>query len=138
MIAIIRIRGLVDVRRDIKEALYRLRLRKKFSCVVVNENKQIEGILKKIRNYVTYGKINEDTLKLLIEKRGKKVGNKLVKKEEINKIIEEIKNNKIKTIKPFFRLHPPRGGLKNIKQHYPKGDLGDRKEKINELIKRML
>ena len=42
-------------------------------------------------------------------------------------------------LKPFFRLHSPRGGI-NSKAHFPvrKGVLGDNKEKINELVKRML
>ena len=40
-------------------------------------------------------------------------------------------------IKPFFRLHPPRGGIRS-KVHYPEGVLGNHKEKINELVERML
>ena len=40
-------------------------------------------------------------------------------------------------IKPFFRLHPARGGIKS-KLHYPKGVLGNHKENINKLIERML
>jgi len=138
MIAIIRIRGLVNVKGDIEETMYRLRLRKKFSCVILNENKEIDGMIKKIRNHVALGNIDDETLRLLIEKRGKKSGDKAVKKDEVEKIIEEIKNDNIKTIKPFFRLHPPIKGFKDIKSHYPKGDLGNRKEKINDLIKRML
>jgi large subunit ribosomal protein L30 len=138
MIVIVRIKGLVNIKKDIEETMYRLRLRRKFSCVVINKTKEIEGMIKKINSHVTFGEIDEETLKLLIEKRGKKIGDKPVKKDEISKIIEEIKNNKIKTIKPFFRLHPPIKGFKAIKQHYPKGDLGNRKEKINDLIRRML
>ena len=46
-------------------------------------------------------------------------------------IVEEL------NMKPFFRLHPPRGGI-NAKIHFPKGVLGNNKEKINDLIKRML
>ncbi|KKL95423.1 hypothetical protein LCGC14_1854700, partial [marine sediment metagenome] len=40
-------------------------------------------------------------------------------------------------LKPFFRLHPPRKGIKS-KLHFPKGVLGDNKEKINDLVLRML
>ena len=39
--------------------------------------------------------------------------------------------------KKSFSLKPPKGGFKSLKQMYPKGDLGYRGEKINELIKRM-
>jgi glycosyltransferase involved in cell wall biosynthesis len=42
-------------------------------------------------------------------------------------------------LKPFFSLHPPRKGI-NSKKHFgvKKGVLGDNKEQINDLIKRML
>jgi hypothetical protein len=36
-----------------------------------------------------------------------------------------------------FRLHPPRRGYKNIKLHYPKGDIGKR-DSMDDLIKRMI
>ena len=53
--------------------------------------------------------------------------------ETYKKLIEKRKTK----IENFFRLHPPRGGIKS-KIHFPKGVLGDNKEKINDLIKRML
>ena len=59
------------------------------------------------------------------------------------KIISEIFDGKLEKrlsdfgIKPFFRLHPPRGGIKS-KLHFPKGVLGDHGDKINLLIERML
>ncbi len=133
MIVVIRIRGLVGINKKIENTLYRLRLRRKFSCVVLPEKKEILGMIKKVENFVAYGKIDEETLKELIQKRGKPVENK---KMNVEKIIEEIKKGKITSIKPFFRLHPPRGGI-NTKEHYPKGVLG-KNEKICELIKKML
>ena len=142
MIAIIRIKGKIGINRDVNETLDRLRLRKKYACVILNESAEIAGMLKKVRNFVAYGKIDAGTLKELIEKRGKLQG-KNKEKTEIGKIAGEIMNaEKPKKLgeyglKPFFSLHPPRGGIKS-KLHYPKGVLGDNKEKINELIKRML
>ena len=64
-----------------------------------------------------------------IEYRG--FGQKIVEELEKGKKYEEL------NLKPFFRLHPPRKGIKS-KLHFPKGVLGDNKEKINELVKRML
>ena len=61
-------------------------------------------------------------------------------KIDTNKLADLIiKNKNINDlpIKPFFRLHPPRGGIKS-REHFPKGVLGNNKEKINDLIKRML
>ena len=123
---------MIDVNKDVAETLHRLRLRRKYSCVLVDEKSLvIFGMVKKVRNFVAYGNISEDTLKKLIEKRGQKV--------DKNKPISELKNFKFEeaNLKPFFRLHPPRKGI-NSKMHFPKGVLGDNKEKINDLIERML
>lgn len=113
MIAVIRITGEVGLRKDIVETLNRLRLRRKYSCVVFeNPTKEQLGMVKKVRDFVAFGDIDEKTHKKLVEKRKTKIKN-------------------------FFRLHPPRRGIKT-KLHFPKGVLGNHKEKINELIERML
>ena len=137
MIAIIRIKGKVDINGDVEETLERLRVRRKYACVVLRENKTLEGMIKKVRDFVAYGSIDKETLVELIKQRGQSTGGKI----DAAKIAEEFltKTNKKLAdlgIKPFFRLHPPRGGIKS-KLHYPKGVLGENK-KINELIRRML
>jgi len=140
MIAIIRISGMVKVNKDIENTLYRLRLRRKYACVVLRENPELKGMVKKIRDFVAYGKIDDKTFVELVEKRGQKIGKeKIDAKSIVSKFVESKTKERIDKfgIKPFFRLHPPRGGIKS-KLHYPKGVLGDNKEKINELIRRML
>jgi len=176
MIVIIRIKGLVGMRKKIEETLNRLKLRRKFVCVVVRDKPEIFGMIKKVENFVAYGKIDEATLVELIKKRGKlinkntenskefsvsKTSKKILDKkinasklknfdgtqkseisdvEEIAKEFLESKTDKKLEnfgVKPFFRLHPPRGGF-NSKLRFPKGILGNHGEKINELIRRML
>jgi ribosomal protein L30/L7E len=112
MIAVIRIQGQVNVKKDIKEAFKRLGLKTKYNCILLEPTKENLGMIKQLRDKIAYGEINEETLKQLKEKRKTKKDN-------------------------FFRLHPPRGGIKS-KLHFPKGILGDNKDKINDLIKRML
>jgi len=113
MIAVIRIHGKVKLKKEIADTLNRLGLKRKYSCVVFkNPTESQLGMIKKIKDFVAFGEINEETLKELKEKRGK-------------------------TEKLLFRLHPPRGGIKS-KEPFPKGVLGNNKEKINDLIKRML
>ncbi|PIN94594.1 50S ribosomal protein L30 [Candidatus Pacearchaeota archaeon CG10_big_fil_rev_8_21_14_0_10_30_48] len=131
MIAIIRIRGMVDVNSDVQETLSRLKLRRKYVCVIIEENEVLRGMLKKVRNEIAYGKIDDETLKELIKQRGQKID----KKKEIKPLkgLDFEESN----LKPFFRLHPPRGGIKS-KEHFPKGVLGNHKGKINDLIRRML
>ena len=112
-IIVIRITGDVGLRKDIVETLNRLKLRRKYSCVVFeNPTKEQLGMIEKVRDFVAFGNIDEKTCKKLVEKRKTKIKN-------------------------FFRLHPPRGGIKT-KLHFPKGVLGNHREAINKLIGRML
>ncbi|HRZ85748.1 MAG TPA: uL30 family ribosomal protein [Candidatus Paceibacterota bacterium] len=138
MIAIIRITGQVKVDEDIENTLYRLKLRKKYTCTILHEDPVTLGMIKKVRNFVAYGKIDEKTIEELIEKRGQPIDKS--KKIDVKKIVELLKKEKSfenTGIKPFFRLHPPRGGI-NAKLHYPKGVLGDNKESMSLLLKKML
>ena len=115
--AIIRIKGQVGLDSDVKETLYRLKIRKKYACVVLDKISPIEaGMIKKIRNCIAYGEISDEVYKKLVETRGKK--------------------DSEGKLKPFFRLHPPRGGVKT-KLHYPQGILGENKE-MNKLVEKML
>ena len=119
MIAIIRIKGDLHLDRDIRETLYRLKIRRKFACVVLEPTKENLGMIKKVKDFIAFGNIDDKTYEDLVKKRGVKVNGKL---------------------KPFFRLHPPRGGM-DSKMHFRetrKGVLGDNKEGINDLIRRML
>ena len=114
-IAVIRIRGQVGLDKDMKETLFRMKLRRKYVCAIFEPTKENLGMVKKTRNFISYGEISDETYNELVKKRGKKVGGKL---------------------KPFFRLHPPRGGAET-KLHYPRGILGENKE-MDKLIGRML
>jgi len=141
MIAAIRISGMIKLRSEIQETLFRLRLRKKYTCVILNEkNPQTLGMIKDIKDCIAFGTIDEKTLVSLIKARGKKIGDKGAKVEHPEKIAAEIlagKNMEDLGIKPFFGLHPPRGGI-NTKLHFPRGVIGNHKEAINKLITRML
>ena len=54
-IAVIRVRGDVNLRKEIKETLNLLKLYRKNFCVVVDNNQNIIGMVKKVKDYVTYG-----------------------------------------------------------------------------------
>ena len=125
-IAIIRIRGTDDVNGEIESTMKMLKLLKKHVCSVYPKTDSLMGMLEKCKDYVTYGELDEETHKLLIEKRAVKKLNKETKKEEVQN---------------YFHLQPPRGGFerRGIKTPYSmKGALGYRKDKINLLIKKMI
>jgi large subunit ribosomal protein L30 len=120
-IAIILIRGLIGMSGDAKLTAKLLKLFKKHSCIIVDNNSVMMGMARKLKDYTTYGEINDETYKLLVEKRGKKD-----------------KDGKLKNI---FNLSPPVKGFerKGTKKSFVVGGaLGYRKEKINDLIKRMI
>ena len=140
MICIIRIRGQVNLDSKTKNTLDRLRLRRKYSCVVLFPTKELEGRIKKVRNFVAFGKIRKEVFEKLIEKRGQILDKNKKTQIDSKKVIEGLEKGKKYedfNLKPFFRLHPPRKGI-HSKLHFPRGVLGDHKEKINELVERML
>jgi len=116
-ICLIRIKGKIGIEHGVKETLDRLRLRRKYSCVVIEPTKDQKGMIKKVSNFIAYGEITDENYEELKKKRGKKDAEG--------------------KLKPFFRLHPPRKGI-NSKLHFPAGVLGNNKEKINDLLARML
>jgi len=141
-LAIIRLRGTVKARREAIDTLRMLRLNRKMHCVLIQETPSYRGMLQAVKDYVTWGEITEETLKKLLEKRGRKAGDKRLTNDEIAialKALHDGKGLKETSVKQVFRLIPAKKGFKNsIKQHYPHGELGYRGEKINELLERMI
>ncbi len=119
-IAIIRVRGLVKVEKSIKETIKRLGLITQNTLVILPDTKEIKGMIMKVKDYVTWGTIDDETLNLLKSKK---------------KPFAEKKG------KLIFRMSPPRGGFerKGIKTPFKLGGaLGNRGSKINDLIKKMI
>jgi large subunit ribosomal protein L30 len=139
---VVRISGMVKVKSDVAETLDRMRLRRKYACVLVDgNNKNVRGMLEKVKHFVAYGPIDEKLLVELIKTKGKNIeGDKKELKIDVEKVAKDLmKGKKLEDLglKPFFRLHPPRKGIKS-KLQYPKGVLGNNKEDISKLLVRML
>ncbi|MDI9609903.1 MAG: 50S ribosomal protein L30 [Archaeoglobaceae archaeon] len=150
MLAVVRLRGTIDVHGKISETLKLLRLHRRYHCVVIPDTPSYRGMLQVVKDYVAFGEIDQETLALLLRSRGELEGNKRLTDEYVNEktgygSIEEFakaviegkaKLSDLPGLKPVFRLHSPRKGLKNIKWHYPRGDLGYHKG-IKDLLYRM-
>ena len=120
-LAIMVLRGTIHAKKDIIATMNSLLLRQRLACVVVPDTPSNRAAAFKCKDYTTFGTITEETYKELVEKRGEKGPDGKLKK--------------------YFRLHPPRGGFekKGIKQPFGLGGaLGHRKDKMNDLIKKML
>ncbi len=149
--AIVRVRGSVNVKPKIKETMKLMRLNRVNHCVIVPENETYDGMLKIIKDYVTWGEIDVETTELMLGSSGKTSGNVLFTKKELKDssfktmkaLAKSLSEGKVvmrdvPKLKPVFRLHPPRKGYEGIKRSFKEGGaLGYRGEKINQLIRRM-
>ncbi len=151
MYAAIRVRGKVNVSPGIKKTLELLRLDRVNHLALVR--KEQKGMLEKTQSFITFGEINEETLAIAVEKRGRLLGNKKISKDflkekkiasfkELAKSIIEGKTRLEDVgIKPILRLTPPKKGYERagIKKSYSVGGaLGYRASDINKLVKRMI
>ena len=139
MFAVVRIKGSVNASKDVKDTLNMLNLKSQNHCVVIPETKEYLGMLRKAKDRITWGKIDKKTLFELLQKRGKISKEKLkeMKMKNLDELSDALMKNKLK-LKLIFRLNPPIHGFKSTRLPYPKGDLGSRGEKINELLERMI
>lgn len=135
-IAVVRVRGVNSVRRDLADTLRIMRLHRKNYCVVLPDTPSTKGMLQKAKDFITWGPIDEQTFNLLVQKRGEAYLGRVEGYHE-RKFLDIAG----KKIKPYFRLHPPVSGYdrKGIKTPVSMGGaLGNRGERMKDLILRMV
>jgi large subunit ribosomal protein L30 len=152
-LAVVRVRGTINVKNDIRDTLTMLGLGRVNHCVLIDETPQFMGMVRKVKDYVTWGPIDAETATLLVKERGRLEGRKPVEEsmlkgmgdfktfDDMGKAIAEgqVKWSKMDGTVRVFRLHPPRKGYEGVKRSYNVGGtLGDRGEGINALIQRMI
>lgn len=151
--AAIRVRGTVNIRKGIKDTMQMLRLNRVNHCVILPKDPSIEGMLRKAKDYITWGELKPEILAKLIIKRarlenGENIKDPYVKKNsKFRSVIAfakavcggEEKFTNLKSVRPVIRLHPPIKGYEGIKRSFTEGGaLGYRGDKINDLIDRMI
>ncbi|MCL4447248.1 MAG: 50S ribosomal protein L30, partial [Candidatus Thermoplasmatota archaeon] len=108
--------------------------------------------IRKAKDYVTWGEIDEEHLVRLLEERGRIVGNKPLDetvlkelglgtiKEVASRLLDgSLRIKDIESMKPVFRMNPPKRGYNSTKKTFNlKGALGYRGKEINKLIDAML
>ena len=153
MYAVIRVRGLIDIRPDIKKTMQLMRITRTNHCAILPETPSSKGMLQMVKDYTTWGEISPETLTKMLKTHGRLVGDKPLTEEYLAsstsfKTIEALSKalmdnsfvyKDIPEVKPLFRLHPPRKGYEGVKRSYQRGGaLGYRGKDINALIERML
>ena len=150
---VIRLRGGINTIPKIKETLRHLRLNQINHCVVIQDNSHTQGMLQVVKDYVTWGEVDEKTMVEVIMERGRRYGDHPVTDAYVKSVSDfgtvkefaaavvngKFKYGDLKDIKPLFRLHPPVGGVGKTKRHFTVGGaLGYRGGAINDFVSRMI
>jgi len=149
---VLRIRGQADIPYWATTTLKLLKLDKKFRATILPAKENTLGMLKKIQHYISWQEIDVSTTKELLDKKGRKAGYKKITPEDLSEIgfktIDDLASSltegkstlsKLKPLKPWFALAPPRHGFKRStkKLYGQKGVLGHNKE-LNTIVRRMM
>lgn len=150
-LAVVRIKGRSKVNKRVEDTLRMLRLTKTNYCVLLDDGDTYSGMLQKVKDYVTWGEVDEKDIAQLLEKRGelaggKRLTNAFVKERTQYKSIKDFSNaylnfeadlKDIPGIRLFFRLHPPRKGHEGMKRTFKEGGALGYREKAKGLLHRM-
>ncbi|MDP2667106.1 MAG: 50S ribosomal protein L30 [Nitrosopumilaceae archaeon] len=149
---VVRMKGQIGVPYWAKTTLDLLKLEKKFRATIIPSKDNTLGMLNKIKHYVSWQEVDALTAKELLDKKGRKMGYKKITEQDLGKIgfktTQELASSladgktslsKLKPLKPWFALAPPRHGFKrNTKKMFDEdGILGHNKE-LSSLIKNMM
>lgn len=148
----IRIRGGINASVRVGDALRMLRMERNMVATLLDDRPEYLGMLQTAKDLLTWGEPTAETIRLLLERRGRIPGDGPIDAETLKSLGYEdmdaladalhacqVELNRLDGIKPFFRLRPPSKGFKRtVKRPYGSGgELGYRGKTINDLAKRM-
>jgi large subunit ribosomal protein L30 len=151
----IRLDGTPNVRPPEELTLNSLRMKTRYSTVLIRDDPSVRGMLQRIKDHVTWAEARKEDIGLLLSSRartpyGLGLTSKLVKERSdlsgMSELVSGLSSGKVTLaklrqmgIEPCFRLHPPRGGFRNSSKRpfTDSGELGFRKEGLHTLLKRM-
>ena len=151
----IRIDGMPNVKAPEELTLNALRMKSRYSAVLLPDNPSTSGMLQRIKDHATWGEAKREDVELLLSNRAKTpeglgLTTKYIKSKSgfagLREVISGIYSGKVTLsglremgVEPCFRLHPPRGGFpKSSKRSFADGgELGYRKEGLGKLLAKM-
>jgi len=149
---VVRMSGQINVPHWAKTTLKLLKLDKKFRATIIPEKDNTKGMLDTVKHYVSWQEADLDITKELLNKKGRKEGYKKITNEDVTKLgfktIDELATsvsegkvtmNKIKPIKPWFALAPPKHGFRrSTRKTYGEGGILGQNKDLVELVRRMI
>jgi len=145
---VVRMKGTINVPHWANTTLDLLHLDKRFRATIIPEKENTKGMLNKIKHYVSWQEVDVPTAKELLEKKARKEGYEKLTAEDILKLGFKSSDDlakslvegtamlsKLKPLKPWFALAPPKGGFKrSTKRTYGEGGiLGNHKELLTQV-----
>ncbi len=153
MLAVIRIRGTTGIRPAAAKTAELMRLNRINHMVLVEDNDVNRGMLQTVKDYVTWGEVDDATVEMVLKYRAQLKGHNPLMEDELKDISGydtfrelasainhgKIKFKDIRGIVPVVRLNPPKGGYEAIRKPVGQGgSAGYRGKDINRLILAML
>jgi large subunit ribosomal protein L30 len=151
----IRLKGGFGTPRPLARALETLRLRRKFNAVLLENTPASIGMLRIVKDYITWGQAGANDIAIVLRERGEFSDGREVTDEAIRDRFGEgsiqdlalaltqgritLRDLRQKGLSLVFRLHPPSGGFEGSgKRVYGSGgELGRRQGPLENLLARM-
>jgi len=149
---VVRIKGQADVPYWATHTMTLLKLDKKYRATILPAKENTLGMLRKVQHYVSWIELDTALAKELIDKKARKSGYKKITADDLKELgfassdelataLSEGKAtlSKLKPLKPWFALAPPRYGFKRStkKLYGQKGVLGQNKE-LGTIVRNMM
>ncbi|RNJ76974.1 MAG: 50S ribosomal protein L30 [Nitrosopumilus sp. B06] len=149
---VVRIKGQADVPYWASHTMMLLKLDKKYRATILPIRENTAGMLKKVQHYVSWVELDAELAKELVDKKARKSGYKKVTAEDLKDLgfasSDELASalaegraalSKLKPLKPWFALAPPRHGFKRStkKLYGQKGVLGKNKD-LGSIVRNMM
>ena len=154
IIAVLRVRGEIGIRPQIKTTLDLMKLHRKHRLILLKNTPSNKGMIDKVKDYCTFGEVDQETIIKLLSERGRLPGNNLLTekyvKDKTKLSLKDFSENfiswksnlkDIEGLKKLFKLHPPTGGFERlgIKKPFTRGGvLGYRGKEMNKLVQKMI
>ncbi|MFQ5440835.1 MAG: 50S ribosomal protein L30 [Nitrosopumilaceae archaeon] len=149
---VVRIKGQADVPYWASTTMTLLKLDKKYRATILPAKENTLGMLNKVKHYISWIELDAELAKDLLDKKARKSGYQKITSEDLKELgfnsIDDLATalsegkatlSKLKPLKPWFALSPPRHGFKRStkKLYGQKGILGQNKE-LGTIVRRMI
>ena len=149
---VVRIKGQADVPYWATHTMTLLKLDKKYRATILPAKENTLGMLRKVQHYVSWIELDTALAKELIDKKARKSGYQKITSDDLKELgfasSDELATalaegkatlSKLKPLKPWFALAPPRFGFKRStkKLYGQKGVLGQNKE-LGNIVRNMI